>query len=66
MSGGVNWRGTWSFNTRYEVNDAVFNSEDEKTYICTKSSINYPPQYFNSGFQLMAGLDISQIDGGEF
>lgn len=61
-----NWRGNYDLDTRYSPGDVVYFIDDGFTYICVFESIATPPYIANSGFELLAGFNISQIDGGGF
>lgn len=65
---GLRWRGIYRFGVQYEIDDVVYFADNGFTYVCVRPSKNYPPNFANSGFELLAGFDpsILLIDGGEF
>lgn len=62
----LNWRGIFSIRETYNPGDVVYNLADGYTYICVQASANYPPQYPKSGFERLAGFNITSLDGGYF
>lgn len=66
MSASLNWKGNYELQVKYEPGDVVYYTDDGFTYVCISSSIGIPPYISNSGFELIAGFPIRNIDGGEF
>jgi hypothetical protein len=62
----LNWRGLFVISERYAVGDIVYNPYDGFTYICVRDTTRRPPNFLNSGFELLAGFNITRIDGGYF
>ena len=60
------WMGVYKLETQYNPGDVVYFNDDGFTYVCISPSLAIPPYVQNSGFQLMAGFDVTTIDGGEF
>jgi len=69
---GLYWRGVWSPNIKYGVNDVVYFVDNGFTYVCVRENRKgFTPDNDYSGFELMAGfrvdeVDIASIDGGNF
>lgn len=51
---------------RYKPGDVVYFVDDGFTYVCVRESYGIPPYISNSGFELLAGFNITLLDGGEF
>lgn len=62
----LNWKGVFSLSVRYKVGDVVYYIDDGFTYICKRETFGIPPYISDSGFELLAGFNITDIDGGLF
>lgn len=62
----LNWRGIFNLSTRYKVGDVVYHTDDGFTYVCKRETYGIPPYITDSGFELLAGFTITELDGGLF
>jgi hypothetical protein len=62
----LSWKGTYTLVMRYKPGDVVYFVDDGFTYVCVRESYGIPPYISNSGFELLAGFNITLLDGGEF
>jgi len=62
----LNWKGIYNLSTAYSPGDVVYYTDDGFTYVCKRSSRGIPPNYYESGFELLAGFNIYELDGGGF
>lgn len=62
----LNWRGLFALNVRYKVGDVVYFVDDGFTYVCKRETYGIPPYISDSGFELLAGFNITELDGGSF
>lgn len=60
------WKGVFNLSTTYNVGDVVYYTDDGFTYVCKKQTQGIPPYFYESGFELLAGFNITELDGGEF
>jgi hypothetical protein len=44
----------------------VYYTDNGFTYVCKKQTQGIPPYFYESGFELLAGFNITELDGGEF
>lgn len=62
----LNWRGIFELSVRYKVGDVVYFADDGFTYVCKRETYGIPPYIDDSGFELLAGFNIIELDGGSF
>lgn len=62
----LNWRGIFLISESYNPGDVVYYPYNGRTYICVGATRRLPPNLPNSGFELLAGFNITSLDGGYF
>lgn len=62
----LSWKGVFNLSTTYNIGDVVYYTDDGFTYVCTRRTYGIPPYLYDSGFELLAGFNITEIDGGDF
>jgi hypothetical protein len=62
----LSWKGTFQLTRQYHPGDVVYFVDDGFTYVCVRETFGIPPYIYDSGFELLAGFNITLLDGGEF
>jgi len=62
----LRWAGVYSLFKGYSPGDVVYFLDTGFTYVCVRETSGKPPTIAGSGFELLAGFNITMIDGGQF